>query len=252
MSAKESQELATTPALILCGGLGTRFRPVRDDIPKALAPLGAQPFLTHLIEQLSAQGIKQFIFATGHLHQHIADYCRDYFATEKGKQLSHSISWEEKPLGTAGAIRNALPQIHSDRFFVLNGDSSVALSLEDQLALHLKQKAAITLLLSSATQGEDYGNVTVEDSGLVTGFEEKPSSEDKATVLINAGVYCVSRTAVKDIPEQQNISLEKDLIPKLILEKQVAGLVINSPVRDIGTPERYETINKIYEEGKGL
>lgn len=234
-------------ALILCGGLGTRFRPVRDDIPKILAPIGGRPFFDILVEQLGAQGIRHFVFATGHLHQQVADYCHGYFCQGDRAGWHGVVSQETSALGTAGAIRQAADVLEGDRFFVLNGDSSVALDLAGQLALHLRAQPLMTLLLSSATQGQDYGNVEIDKESYITRFTEKPENPQDA--LINAGVYCVERRLLEQIPAGENLSLEKDLIPQLVARRQVVGHVVSAPVRDIGTPERYQAINKIYENG---
>ena len=116
MSINKAQE---TDVLILCGGLGTRFREVREDIPKALAPIQRVPFIDLLLNDLIHQGFRRIILATGHLGDQLEKYVKERTDAE------YIISNEPKPLGTAGAIKYAENKFRSDHVLVLNGDSRI-------------------------------------------------------------------------------------------------------------------------------
>ena len=103
------------------------------------------------------------------------------------------------PLGTGCAIRHALPLFKSEQVLVLNGDSYIAFSVQSLLDLHQARQADATVLLSSATQGKDYGNVELAEDQKILSFYEKP--ENLSTQLINAGVYCLNKELIKDQPE---------------------------------------------------
>ena len=90
--------------LILCGGLGTRFREVREDIPKALAPIQGTPFIDLLLNDLVDQGFRRIILATGHLSSQLEQY------VQQRREAEYIISCEHKPLGTGGAIK--LAELH--------------------------------------------------------------------------------------------------------------------------------------------
>ena len=109
----------TLAAAILCGGLGTRLRPLTESIPKALAPVRGEPFLAHQLRLLRARGITRVVLCTGFLGEKIRDFAGD--GRRFGLSIEYSSDWPALQ-GTAGAIREALPLL-GDRFFVLYGDS---------------------------------------------------------------------------------------------------------------------------------
>jgi NDP-sugar pyrophosphorylase family protein len=107
------------PVAILAGGLGTRLRPITDAIPKSLVVVRGEPFLAHQLRLLHGAGIRRVVLCVGHL----AEMIRDFVGDGARFGLSVDLSFEgPELLGTAGAIRRALPLL-GDRFFVLYGDS---------------------------------------------------------------------------------------------------------------------------------
>ena len=108
--------------MILCGGQGTRFRTVREDIPKALAPIQGTPWIDILLDDRVAQGFRRIILATGHLSDQIEHHVKQRTDRE------YIISKEPKPLGTGGAIKFAEKHFLSDDILILNGDSRIDFS----------------------------------------------------------------------------------------------------------------------------
>ena len=106
-----------TDVLILCGGLGKRFREVRNEIPKVLAPVQGAPFIDLLLDDLVAQGFSRIILATGYLGDHHEHYVNQRTDPE------YIISKEPKTLGTGGAIKYAEKHFQSSEILVMNGDS---------------------------------------------------------------------------------------------------------------------------------
>jgi NDP-sugar pyrophosphorylase family protein len=105
--------LESIPIAILAGGLATRLRPVTETIPKSMVPVCGRPFLEHQVEYLRRQGLRRIVVCAGHL----GDQIQHYF----GDSLEYSFDGD-KPLGTAGALRKALPLL-GEKFFVIYGDS---------------------------------------------------------------------------------------------------------------------------------
>src|SRR5262249_54496094 len=99
--------------------LASRLRPVTEQIPKALISVAGEPFLAHQLRQLKRAGIDRAVLCVGYLGEMIRDYAGD--GSQSGIHLSYSFDGPT-PLGTAGALRNALPVL-GDAFFVLYGDS---------------------------------------------------------------------------------------------------------------------------------
>src|SRR5438094_578126 len=107
------------PVLILAGGKATRLRPLTDHMPKALVELAGQPFLAHQLRLLERHGVRRAVLAVGYLGENIRK--RFGNGSEFGIALEYSFDGPVL-LGTAGAIRQALPLL-PERFFVLYGDS---------------------------------------------------------------------------------------------------------------------------------
>jgi len=116
-SVIRAASLSDVTAVVLAGGLGTRLRSVVADRPKALAPVHGRPFLAYLLDQLAASNCRSVVLCTGYLGEQI----RDAFG-ETYKSLRLRYSQERQPLGTAGALKLALPQIASDLVLVLKAD----------------------------------------------------------------------------------------------------------------------------------
>src|SRR5581483_1642516 len=107
------------PCAILCGGLATRLRPITETIPKSLIPIRGEPFIAHQLRLLQSKGIGRVVLCVGFLGEAIEQFVGD------GSSFDLEVSYAFDggvPLGTAGAIRNALPLL-GDEFFVLYGDS---------------------------------------------------------------------------------------------------------------------------------
>jgi len=217
--------------VILCGGKGTRLRPVVSDRPKSLAVIGDTTFLDILIESFTRGGFKHFILCVGYMK----DQIKDHFKKRDG--ISIIFSEEEEALGTGGALKNARSLIRSETFLVLNGDSICDLDFEKFYRFHKNKNAVLSILLVQTNQTEDFGSVMVNSSDQITSFKEKVANN--ADGLINAGIYLMQQEIFSYMPKVNRFSLESDFFPKIIQEK-CAGFIIKSELIDIGTPERYQ------------
>ena len=216
---------------ILCGGKGTRFRTVSENIPTALAPINGVPFLDLLLNDLVGQGCHRIILGTGYLSEQIESHIQQRVDAE------YLISREESPLGTGGAIRNALPIFQAEQILIINGDSFIAFSVQAFLKFHKIQLASASILLSSSTKGNDYGNVELGSNHRILSFKEK--SGDSIAQFINAGVYCLNKDLIKR-QQEGNASIEQDWLPEWLNKENIMGMVLKKPFYDIGTLERFE------------
>ncbi len=107
------------PAVILAGGLATRLRPLTESIPKALIEVAGRPFLWHQLELLKKHGVRRVVLSVGYLGEMVQQYFGN--GSEFGIEIEYSFDGPVL-LGTAGAIRKALPLL-PERFFVMYGDS---------------------------------------------------------------------------------------------------------------------------------
>jgi len=232
---EHSLEISTTDALILAGGLGTRLRPQLKDVPKVLAPVKGKPFLEILIDNLVEQGFQKIILCLGYMKDQVINH----FMERDDCKIIFSI--ENKPLGTAGGIKNAEDKIQSSPFIVLNGDSFCRIIYKDFINFHADMKAFVTLGLVSKDKNEDFGSIKLEnDKKTIVSFNEKIESNSR---YINAGVYCMEKEFLKCIPPNSKVSLEYDIFPNLIGGK-FFGYISDENMIDIGTPETYEIARK--------
>jgi NDP-sugar pyrophosphorylase family protein len=221
-------------ALVLCGGLGTRLRPLIADRPKGLAQIGGKPVLDIIVERLIAQGVRRIVFCVGHMKDQILAH----FAIRSDNRFG--FSEEASPLGTGGALRNALPHVSSDPFLVLNGDSLCDVDVARFLAFHEACGADASLVLTVPGENRDGGLVELDERSRITQFIEKPGCTHTGS-YINAGVYLLNARVVAGPAAE--FSLERDIFPALAEEGRCYGFPVSGEVVDIGTPERWRRAN---------
>ncbi|MGR9108646.1 MAG: nucleotidyltransferase family protein [Gammaproteobacteria bacterium] len=218
-------------ALILAGGLGTRLRSVVKQQPKVLAEVAGRPFLRYLLDQLADWQIRNVVLCSGYLGDQIEACFGKHYG---GLELRYSR--EDKPLGTAGALRLALSLIQSDTALVLNGDSYCAAEFEEFSRMHQHRGAKATILLVNNPDRQRFGSVQIAENGNIVKFAEK--DEHARSGLINAGVYLIERRFLETIPESEFVSLEREIFPEWI-GPDFYGFETPGPFLDIGTPESY-------------
>ncbi|MEA1959179.1 MAG: NDP-sugar synthase [Chloroflexota bacterium] len=226
-------------AVILVGGGGTRLRPLTYSMPKPMVPIVNRPFLEHMLTYMKRYGIDEVILALCYLPDHIQSYFGD--GSDHGIRLRYAI--EERPLGTAGAVKNVSDYI-DDTFFVFNGDVFTDIDLNAMLELHQRESAKVTIALTPVENPTIYGVVETETSGRVKRFIEKPGWDAVTTNMINAGVYVLDPEVMEQIPGDWFYMFEHGLFPSLLeSEEPIYGYGSNGYWIDIGTPEKYMNLN---------
>lgn len=220
-------------ALVLVGGRGTRLMPLTADIPKPALPLVGRPFLRYMIEWLAGHGVDHIVFACGFLPDQLREVLDD--GTAHGPRLTFVV--EPEALGTAGAIRYALPHLEPT-FLALNGDILADLNLSALWARHREAGARATLGLYPVDDPSPYGLVELAENGEVSGFLEKPGPDHAGPGLINAGTYVLEREVIAELRPDREISIERDVFPKLAGDG-LHGQRLDGYWKDIGTPERF-------------
>lgn len=215
---------------ILCGGLGTRLRPVIGERQKVAAPIGGRPFIEYLIEQFAESGFRRFIMCTGYNAAEVEQALQKF-----GKEFEFVFSHEATPLGTGGAVKKALPHVKSVRFFVINGDTFCDIDLLDFLRFHQEQQSLCTIALSRSDR-DDGGTIMVEGNKIVT-FKEKQKPNPQS--YINSGMYLMEGGISELMIETDIFSLEHDFFPKVAESGRCFGYVMQGSVIDIGTPARF-------------
>lgn len=219
-------------AIVLAGGLGTRLKSIVQDLPKPMAPINDKPFLEFIFEYLKKQGIEEIILAVSYKYEVIQEYFKDEFL---GIKIKYSI--EKEPLGTGGAIREALKFIKNEAY-VLNGDTIFDIDLK-KLALN---DSKICIALKQMQNFDRYGTVNVDDQGIVTSFEEKIF---KKQGLINGGIYLLTKDIFNEFDLEKKFSFE-EFLQENYEKLKARACIFDDYFIDIGVPEDYYnfTINQ--------
>ena len=230
--------LDVVQAAILVGGLGTRLRHCLTDRPKVLADVRGRPFLSYLLDQLANHEVRDVVLCTGHLGEQVCTAFGDSYG-----QLRLAYSRELSPLGTAGALRLALPLLHSESVLVMNGDSFCDVNLGAFFSWHQTRNARGSLVLVRRSDTTRSGRVEVDTEGQITRFEEK--GRQAGPGWINAGIYLFTKRLLRTIPDSDAISLEQELLPNWINDG-LYGYQSDGRFLDIGTPEAYALAEQFF------
>ena len=221
------------PAVILVGGQGTRLRPLTEHARKDMLPLVDRPLLAYTFEHLRRDGVRQGIVSCGSMPAQIQEHFGDAYG-----DLALEYRAEPEPLGTGGGIGYAARALR-ETFFALNGDSLREADLDALVAFHRSAGAKATIMLTPVADPSRYGLVRLGPDGRVRQFLEKPRPEEIDTDLINAGLYVLEPDVLDLIPEGRQVSIERDVFPRLCEEGAVFGLAQAGYWLDVGTPASY-------------
>ena len=207
-----------------------------------MIPVADKPILLWQIEWIKRYGVDEVILCISHLRERIVEYFGD--GERVGVRVSYVV--ETEPLGTGGALRNALPHFPKDEpFFAFNGDVISDIDLTQVRDLCKTQGAVGALTLVPLPS--PYGIVETDDTGHVRAFVEKPRLTDR---WINAGIYCLQPSIASYLPERG--SLELDVFPVLAQEGKL--LAHKSPEgywTSIDSPKDIEEATRSLRERPG-
>ena len=230
-------------AVILAGGLGTRLRAAVPDVPKVLAPVNGRPFLSYLLDRLLAAGVREAVLCTGFKANQVeATFGPRYHSL----RLAYSV--ETQPLGTGGALRNALPLVKSPVALVMNGDSFVDVNLVELVRWFGEGSADVGIVLKWMDDCTRYGRVAIGPDGAVSSFEEKRPGAGAG--WINAGVYLLRLPPAPALPEGTPMSLEHDWLPALAAAGALSGYTCEGAFIDIGTPKSHAQAEGFFHEAR--
>ena len=223
-------------AVVMAGGYGNRLRPLTDDLPKPMLPVGDKPLLELIVEQLRDAGVSVVNVTTHYKGKVISDHFKD------GSDFGVAIRYieEEKPMGTAGAL--SLLEKTESPLLVINGDIVTRVDFRAMLDFHEEHEADMTVALRQYEITVPYGVVECDGVSIV-GISEKPSIKH----FINAGIYLLNPDILEYIPSDESYDM-----PQLVNRLETAGRrIVGFPVTeywlDIGQVEDY---NRALSEAK--
>jgi len=236
-------------ALILAGGFNTRLRPLSCTRPKILFPVLNKPLLQWTYERLAKNHVNDIVLAVFHQTE---VYIKQHRVPRQNLHVSYSHDPLRKPLGTGGSIKKAEKTLGNDSpFLVLNGDVFADVNYAQVLRQHEENHFTATIARHKVQDPSRYGVAELAKNKRIAKFIEKPLPGTAPSNLINAGVYVLSPTIFKYIPEGRAVSIERDVFPKLAEEKELCVYVHDRLWIDIGKPEDYLQLNKIMLDNDG-
>ncbi|MFT4018359.1 MAG: nucleotidyltransferase family protein [Agriterribacter sp.] len=230
-----------TEAIILAGGLGTRLRSAVPDLPKCMAPVNGRPFVEYVINSLRKQGIQKFVFALGYKSEAFDDFLNAVLPENE-----YTVSLEDEPLGTGGAVRLAASVTSNENVLVTNGDTLFKADIQQVAAFHKSKSAECTLSLKPMENFDRYGAVELDAEGRVKIFKEKQYFPEG---LINGGIYLLNVKAFQKKPFPEKFSFEKDYLEKYYTAGNIYGIAQDAYFIDIGIPEDYERAQNELKQG---
>ena len=221
-------------AIVMAGGRGSRLQPLTNDTPKPLLIVGEKPILEHNLDRLSLYGIDNYWFSVKYLGEQI----RDFFGNGEVKNLSIEYVWEDKPLGTIGAV-SQINNFKHDHILLTNSDVLTNLNYEDFYLDFIEKEADFSIVSIPYQVNIPYAVLDEGDDGCVKSFKEKPTY----TYYSNGGIYLMKKSVLSLIPKNSFYNAT-DLIEKLLsVNKKVVSFNLECYWLDIGKTSDYERAN---------
>ncbi|MDC1122784.1 HAD-IIIA family hydrolase [Nitrospinaceae bacterium] len=218
-------------AAILCGGLGSRLRPITDKIPKPMVPVNGIPFLEHLIQQLKENGIFDFVFMTGYRGDQIEEYFGD------GSQFEVKIQYSQgPPEWDTGRRLHRAKNLLKDMFLILYSDNFVQFDLKKLSRFYEEKKK----LLCFIVQKKPTGNIRLGKDGVVELYDKTRTAENIGFVELG---YMIADKEIFRFITDGNSSFS-EVISRLVSEREVAGMTVLDAYHSISDPERWQLMEK--------
>lgn len=228
------------PCLILAGGLGTRLRPVLgENLPKALASIDGQPFLSWVLRWLEQQRVTDVVLSLGHGRGEITNWL-----SQQSLGLSVTIIEEDEPLGTGGAIVHALKTCGEPQMIVLNGDTITDLALCGLAEFFDATGADLAIAATRVVDASRYGTLEFDVSSrrLIAFAEKRPAQEPG---FINAGVYAIDAGRLLDFHLPERFSFESDFLRHQVTSLDIRVFPEITKFIDIGIPSDYARAQQV-------
>ncbi len=253
------------PAMILCGGKGTRLRDVTELLPKPMVPIGDRPILWHIMKGYAAFGVKRFILCLGYKREVFIDYFLHIRALsaditicpgKKDSIVYHGATpetdWEITLADTGietmtgGRVRIAGKYLEEDEhdFFLTYGDAVSDVNLKKLLDFH--RKAGKLMTVSAVHPEGRFGEMRVQE-GSVVAFEEKRARTDG---FINGGYMVLKKEFLsRYLSGTEDFYLEALPMQRALRDGEIAACCHNGFWQCMDTPREHELLNRMWAEG---
>jgi len=217
----------------MCGGEGTRLRPLTFERPKPCIPIVNRPSIQHLVSHLSDLGFTEVVITLGYLGGAIEEALGD------GSLFGVDISYvhEETKLGTAGSVMNAREYLDGQDFLVVGGDHVTDINLLEFFREHRREKPMVSIGLISIDDPSEYGIAEIDVNYTIRRFKEKPGPGEIFSNLASTGIYVCSPDIFSYIPAGTKFDFARDLFPLLMAEGHpLRAWLARGNWTDVGSP----------------
>ena len=218
--------------MLLGAGLGTRLRPITNELPKPMVPILDRPVMAHILRLLEHHSFHDVI---ANVH-YFPDMIRDHFGDGSDYGVRLAYSHEHELLGTAGGVRNVREFLGDETFLIISGDALTDIDLTALCARHKEAGGIGTLALKPVDDPSQLGVVILNEDGRIQGFQEKPDPAEALSNLGSCGIYVFEPEIFDYFPDQDFVDWAQDVFPTL-LERDVPlyGHEIDDYWNDVGS-----------------
>lgn len=237
----------------MAGGRGTRISSVASDIPKPMIKIEGVPVLEREIECLKSQGFDDIILTVGHLGGIIRDYFGDgsKISPATGKPFGVKIEYynETSPLGNAGALFEIKDKLKKD-FLLLNADAVFNADFTRLVEYHKQKGGLATLFTHPNSHPYDSGLIFTDGDNAVTRWLSREDERPRYFKnRVNAGLHVLSPELLKIRPDGEKVDLDRQILKPLVGTGKMFAYDSPEYVKDMGTPERYESVCSDFKRG---
>ena len=218
---------------IMCGGEGTRLRPLTFERPKPCIPIVNRPSIELLVAHLSNMGFNEVVITLGYLGSEIERALGD------GSLFGVEITYvhEETKMGTAGSVKNAQAFLDGSPFLVVGGDHVTDLNVLEFYREHRRHDRIVSIGLISIDDPSEYGIAEIDANYDLLRFKEKPAPGEIFSNLASTGMYVCDPEVFDHIPPNTKFDFAKDLFPRLMERGEtLKGWLARGNWTDVGSP----------------
>jgi dTDP-glucose pyrophosphorylase len=236
----EVHPYGVSEAVIMAGGLGTRFGKVTRSTPKPLLAVAGKPMLEHIIANLEMAGVGHIWLSVNHLAEQFED-----FLANRESQAEIRLLCEDDRLGTAGAL-SLLPEPPTQPILVLNGDVLTKIDYVSLDAFHQRHDYDAIIAAANHQVKVPYGVIRHDESGLFLGIDEKPLLRN----YVAAGIYYLSPEIVALVPRNTAMDMPDVLNEARRLGMKIGLFPIHEYWADVAGPKDLEAA-EVYHRDAG-
>ena len=262
---KSRSETVMPPAMILCGGQGTRLRDVTESLPKPMVPIGSRPIAWHIMKTYAAFGVRRFILCLGYKREKFVDYFLNYQARNSditialgpnGHVTYHNGHAEEQweitladtgeQTMTGGRVWKAAKYLRpdDDHCFLTYGDGLANIDIQSLYEHHLHAGKALTV--TAVHPSSRFGEMKLRGEQVVS-FQEKPQSN---LGFINGGYMVFERRFIREfLTSDPALVLEKQPLQNVLAANEMNAFVHEGFWQCMDTAREYQQLNQMWEQG---